>query len=175
MKWERTRDNFDFDAVFRADDYLYFYADSLKDEYSERECSFLVRELGLDRPMRILDLACGHGRHANRLAALGHTVTGVDRSPGFLAIARKEAKEKGLKVRYLCRDSRRYSSQGEFDCAIHLFSSFGYFPDAENEQVITNIAASLKSGGRCCLDILNRDAFLTDLPGVACGRGTATS
>jgi cyclopropane fatty-acyl-phospholipid synthase-like methyltransferase len=62
---------FDFDAVFRADDYLYFYGDSLKDEYTEQEVEFLVRELGIRKRMSILDLACGHGRHANRLAARG--------------------------------------------------------------------------------------------------------
>lgn len=159
--------DFDSKSVFQADDYLYFYESALKDEYSDQEISFIVRELALDRSMGILDLACGHGRHANRLAALGHAVTGIDSNPDFLAIAQKEAEEKGLKIRYLCSDSRQYSSPGEFDRVIHLFSSFGYFSDADNEQVLRNVAKSLNPGDLFCFDILNRDVFLKDLPRCA--------
>jgi SAM-dependent methyltransferase len=158
---------FDFDAVFRADDYLYFYGDSLKDEYSEQEVGFLVRELSLQKRMSILDLACGHGRHANRLAAQGFAVTGVDRSQEFLAIAGDDAKQRRVSVRYICADVRKYMVVKEYDRVIHLFSSFGYFTDPENDQVIRNIAASLKTGGMLCLDILNRDAALKYLPASA--------
>lgn len=52
--------------------------------------------LELDTPRRILDLACGFERHANRLAALGHTVTSVDRESGFLVLAREHAAEIGF-------------------------------------------------------------------------------
>ena len=61
----------DFDAVFHAGDYLYFYEDSIRDEYTDEQIAFLVRELSLGKQMKILDLACGHGRHANRLARSG--------------------------------------------------------------------------------------------------------
>jgi len=161
---ETIRDNkipeFDFDAVFRADDYLYFYSDSLSDESTEQEIAFLVRELVLEKRMKILDLACGHGRHANRLARLGYLVTGVDRSREFLDLAVEDAKQRKAMVTYLCKDVRKYMVVKEYDRIIHLFSSFGYFTDAENEQVLKNIAASLKPGGLFCLDIPNRDAFL---------------
>ena len=152
------------ESVFAADDYLYFYKDSLKDEYTREEVNFLIRELNLDKPQKILDLACGHGRHANLLADFGHQVTGVDLSQDFLAIARKNAKSQGVNVHYLCADSRTYSDPAAYDCVIHLFSSFGYFSDEENEQVIRNIADSLKPDGLFCLDILNRDAFLKEYP-----------
>jgi len=88
----------------------------------------------------------------------------VDQSRNFLTIAENEAEKKGIHVRYLCADSRRYFENGKYDCIIHLFSSFGYFSDDENEQVIKNIAVSLIEGGLLCLDILNRDAFLKDYP-----------
>lgn len=155
---------FDFDAVFRADDYLYFYGDSLKDEYTEQEVGFLVRELSLQKRMSILDLACGHGRHANRLAARGFAVTGLDRSREFLAIAAEDAQQRHVGVRYLCMDARNYTVVKEYDRVIHLFSSFGYFPDTENELVIRNIAACLKNGGMLCLDILNRDTAVKYIP-----------
>jgi 2-polyprenyl-3-methyl-5-hydroxy-6-metoxy-1,4-benzoquinol methylase len=89
---------FDLNAVFEVADYMYVYHDDLTDERSDAEVASLVKQLELDSPMKILDLACGFGRHANRLAALGHSVTGVDFMPGFLEIARKKAEEMGVKV-----------------------------------------------------------------------------
>ncbi len=156
--------NFNLESVFSADDYLYFYSDHLKDEYSDEEVAFLIRELSLNEPSAILDLACGHGRHSNRLAGFGHAITGVDQSSEFLKIAESVAEKRGLHARYLCADSRSYCEPGGYDCIIHLFSSLGYFSDEENELVIRNVAHSLKEGGLFCLDILNRDAFLKDYP-----------
>lgn len=52
--------------VFDPDDYLYFYSEHLEGEQLQREINFIVKELNLDKPVKILDLACGHGRHANR-------------------------------------------------------------------------------------------------------------
>ncbi len=82
---------FDCAAVFDVDDYLYFYSESLTDERTEKEVNALIKLLALDRPKKILDLACGYGRHTNRLAVMGHTMTGVDITPGFLEIARRDA------------------------------------------------------------------------------------
>jgi len=157
----------DYESVFQADDYLYFYEDSLTDEFTEQEIGFLVRELSLEKRMKILDFACGHGRHANRLAALGYAVTGVDRSRDFLAIADDDAKRRNVTVRYLCADVRKYMVVKEYDRVVHLYSSFGYFSDADNGQVLRNIAASLRPDGQFCFDILNRDASLRDLPRCA--------
>ena len=69
---------FDLGAVFEVDDYMAVYSDDLTDERSDAEVASLGDLLELDSPMQILDLACGFGRHANRLAALGHSVTGID-------------------------------------------------------------------------------------------------
>ncbi|HSB67602.1 MAG TPA: hypothetical protein VLD65_13575, partial [Anaerolineales bacterium] len=71
-----STEEFDFAAVFDVDDYLYFYGEMLTDERTDTEVRALVGMLELDNPKRILDLACGFGRHSNRLAALGHTITG---------------------------------------------------------------------------------------------------
>ncbi len=60
--------DFDFDAVFEVDDYMYFYSDMLLPENTDRQIDGLVQLLEMQAPMKILDLACGFGRHANRLA-----------------------------------------------------------------------------------------------------------
>jgi SAM-dependent methyltransferase len=155
---------FDLDEVFNVDDYFFAYQEDLTDERSDREVANLVNLLMLDQPMKILDLACGFGRHTNRLAALGHRVTGIDYMPGFLEIARKNAAELGLDVYYRQGDMRTVDFQEEFDRVVLLFTSFGYFEDNENEDVLRNMVKALKPNGLLLLDIPNRDVFLKDIP-----------
>ena len=155
---------FDLDAVFEVDDYMYFYSDSLTDERSDAEVASLVTLLELDSPMKILDLACGFGRHANRLAALGHSVTSVDFTAGFLEIARRHAAEQGVRVDYRQGDMRQINFVEEFDRVVLLFTSFGYFEDGENVQVMENVARALKPGGLLRFDISNRDVMVKGLP-----------
>lgn len=151
---------FNLEAVFEVEDYLYFYQDWLTPERSQMEVNTLVRELSLDEPSSILDLACGFGRHANVLAALGHSVTGVDITAGFLEIAKREAREKNLRTKFLQEDMRRINFNSEFDHVLLLFTSFGYFPDDENQLVLENVSRALKPGGSFILDTHNRDVFL---------------
>jgi SAM-dependent methyltransferase len=148
---------FDVASIFEVDDYLYFYAESLTEERTEREVAALVELLDLQPPLRLLDLACGHGRHANRLAALGHTVTGVDITPGFLEIARRDAAAMGVQVDYRQGDMRRLPFEAAFDCVLLLFTAFGYFDDAGNLQVLENVARALRPGGVFVFDVPNRD------------------
>src|SRR5512140_1801050 len=98
---------FDLQAVFEVDDYMFVYQDDLTEERSQAEIATWVELLDLHSPLKILDLACGFGRHANRLAALGHAVMGMDITPGFLDIARREAEQMGVQVEYRQADMRR--------------------------------------------------------------------
>jgi SAM-dependent methyltransferase len=84
--------------------------------------------------------------------------------PGFLALARRQAAELGVQVDYRQGDMRQINFREEFDRALLLFTSFGYFEDDENELVIGNMARALKAGGRLMFDITNRDVLLKDLP-----------
>jgi len=151
---------FDLETVFDVDDYLFAYKDDLSAERSDAEVAQLVKVLELEHPMRILDLACGFGRHANRLAALGYSVTGVDLMPGFLALARQQAAEMGVQVDYRQGDMRQLDYQDEFERVLLLFTSFGYFEDSQNELVVKNMTRALKPGGWLALDTLNRDSIL---------------
>ncbi len=155
---------FDLDAVFEVDDYLFTYQDDLSDERSDAEVTSIVKLLELDSPMKILDLACGFGRHTNRLAALGHSVTGLDYMAGFLTLAREKAAEMGVQVVYRQGDMRAISFHEVFDRVLLLFTSFGYCEDDEKARVLKNMVTALKPGGSLMLDIPNRDTVLKDLP-----------
>ena len=91
---------FDAQGLFDQD-YLYFYGELLSDERSEAETELLWRLLELEPGMEVLDLACGHGRIANRLAARGCRVTGLDATPLFLDQARRDATDRGVAVEYV--------------------------------------------------------------------------
>ena len=153
---------FDLEQVFEEDDYLYFYSESLTDERTEAEVTDLVKLLELDQPMDILELACGFGRHANRLAVLGHRVTGIDLMAGFLDMARKDAEDRKVQVQYLQGDMRQVAYQNAFDRVMLLFTAFGYFEDDDNLRVMKNIKAALRPGGLFITDSINRDAILKD-------------
>jgi SAM-dependent methyltransferase len=158
---------FDLNTVFEVDDYMYFYRDSLTPEGLDEQAASLVKLLEMEPPMKVLDLACGFGRYANRLAALGYSVTGLDIMPGFLKIAREGAEAMGVRVNYLQGDMRQLDFDEAFDRVLILFTSFGYFSDEGNAQVLRNVARALKPGGLLGFDIPNRDLTLKVLPPYA--------
>ena len=149
---------------FEVEDYLHFYRPHLTDERTDAEVNMIVQLLGLDQPVDILDLACGYGRHTNRLAARGQRMTGVDLEPGFLELAKKQAVDLGVEVNYQKADMRSIGFDSAFDVVLLLFTAFGYFEDPENQIVLVNIYHALRPGGRLLMDIPNREPFITQLP-----------
>jgi len=123
---------------------------------TDREIAFMVEQLALEPGARILDVACGHGRHALGLAKRGYRVTGVDSSEPSLDLARRLAEEAGVEVDYVHGDMRELPWEAGFDGAINVFTAFGYFPEqAEDEQAAAAIARALKPGGRFFIDTIN--------------------
>jgi SAM-dependent methyltransferase len=147
---------FDAEALF-DDDYLYFYAERLSDERSDAEVELIWRLLELEPGMQVLDLACGHGRIANRLAARGCRVAGLDSATGFLELARRDAAARGVAPAYVRGDMRSLPWAGGFERVLSWFTAFGYFDDAGNRQVLAEVARVLAPGGRLLVDLNNRD------------------
>ncbi len=77
-------------------------------------------------PRSILDLACGTGTHALRLARQGHEVVGVDLSREQLAIARRKSRKDRAPIRFVRGDMRSFDLGRTFDAAICMFGAFGY-------------------------------------------------
>jgi SAM-dependent methyltransferase len=148
---------FQFDEVFEAEEYLYFYEDTLREEDTAKQVDFLARELPLSPGERVLDLGCGHGRHANELARRGHQVLGVDMVMGFLDIARADARDAGLTVDYALGDVRGLGIEASFEHAVSLFDAFGFLDDEGNADYLRSVAQALVPGGSLLLDVRNRD------------------
>jgi SAM-dependent methyltransferase len=108
-------------------------------------------------PARVLDVACGQGRHAIRLARRGYDVVGIDTSPSFLATARASAAESPAPVDFIQLDMRDLDFEQEFDAAVSLCTAWGYFDDDANQEVLDRIGRSLRPDGRIVMDLIHRD------------------
>lgn len=118
----------------------------------------VVRLLGLTPPARILDVGCGYGRHSIELARMGFRVTGLDLSDVQLAHAREKAEAAGVEVEWRQGDSRAMLFDAEFDAAINMFLSFGYFEsDDEHLAMLRGVSRALRPGGTFLLDFWNRE------------------
>jgi len=128
-------------------------------EQAEAEVDFVVEALGLPDGARVLDLCCGHGRHAVELARRGYRVSGLDLSAYHLRLAKAAAKRAGVEVEWLHSDMRSIPGRGgRFDAVVNMFTSFGYFDsEDEDERVLAGVARALKPGGRFLIDTMNRD------------------
>jgi len=121
------------------------------------EADFVERELGGDRSKRILDIACGTGRHAIELTKRGYHVVGFDLSEGQIRLAREKAAAAGVSVDLQCRDATQPHFHQEFDAAI-MFCE-GAFPlmetDQKNFAILQHAGAALRPGGKLLLTTLN--------------------
>ena len=113
----------------------------------------LLKHLSPAPNSRMLDVACGKGRHSKILASLGHMVTGIDISPDSIAIAKKYQKDN---LEFFVHDMRLPFHVNYFDYAFNFFTSFGYFKTLrEHNDAMRTIAKSLKSNGLFVIDYLN--------------------
>ncbi|NJN24837.1 MAG: class I SAM-dependent methyltransferase [Cyclobacteriaceae bacterium] len=102
---------------------------------------------------RIMDLACGKGRHAIYLNKKGLDVVGLDLSPQNIAHASKFENER---LKFYVHDMRQPWPGNKFDYVLNLFTSFGYFENkGENQQAIQAIASGMVPGGQLLIDFLN--------------------
>jgi len=163
-------DTFDTGEVF-DDDYLYFYEPGLA-AVSDADADTIWRLLSLEPETEVLDLACGHGRIANRLAAKGARVTGLDATPAFLERARADAAALGVEVEYVEGDMRSLPwPDGSFDVVVSWFTSYGYFDDDGNREVLREAHRVLRPGGRFLIENNNLTELLPRwLPAVVVER-----
>jgi SAM-dependent methyltransferase len=131
------------------------------DAWDDRLVAFAIEVLDLGPGDRLLDLACGSGAHALRLARQGVQVVGVDIAPSLVHHCADQAAAAGLaSATFVQGDMRALGFNEEFDAVVVLGGSFGFFDDGMNEQVLAGIARALKPGGRLLLQLLDPFACL---------------
>ncbi len=145
-----------------GEDYLTVYNHrNLRD--AQQLVQLILKTHPLDAEMPVLDVGCGHGRHAQILAELGLRVIGLDLSPVMLRVAKSTRKH----ARYplLVRaDKSALPFRRTFQAAFSLFTSFGYFEsDIQNQAVLHEYAAVLNTEGLLVVDFLNPDDIVRRL------------
>ncbi len=127
-----------------GDLYLESVADLLGPELSALEADAVAALLGLGKGDRVLDLACGHGRHAHALAPQVRAVAGLDRSSAYLRLA---SRRPGLSL--VRGDVRALPFRaGAFDAVFSWYASLFMFDDATNEACLAEAARVARPGGR---------------------------
>lgn len=140
-----------FQEWFDTEHYHQLYAHRDESE-ADSFLKQLMKRLAAPPGWHILDLACGRGRHARILSRLGYHVTGVDIAPRNVDYCRRHAPPGAT---FLQGDMRHLEFRERFDGVLLLFTSFGYFTDEENEDVLRRTYQALKSGGWFVLDYFN--------------------
>ena len=122
---------------------------------------YVKKIAGLKAGDSVLDAGCGLGRISVELALLGLKVTGVDIIQAELDAARESALDEGVELELLKADLRTFKSDKKFDCAVNLYTSFGYCDTIEEDMMILkNIASSLRVGGTFILECSSRESAI---------------
>lgn len=144
---------------FNRKEYLELYSHRNKQD-AAKIAGLITKTLDLPKESKVLDLACGNGRHSVFFAKKGFDVLGIDLSHYLVKEAKKNLRTDYFKwakrLRFEIGDMRRIGYKNKFDLVVNLFSSFGYFEqDSENFKVLKSISLSLKKNGYFFFDFLN--------------------
>lgn len=129
---------------------LYFHRDETE------AAAFISKLIDYIQPLakaKMLDVACGKGRHSMQLASKGFDVTGIDLSEDSILDALQNENEN---LHFYQHDMRLPFWINYFDFAFNFFTSFGYFKtQREHDNAIRTISQALKPNGTLVLDYLN--------------------
>ena len=148
------------------DDFIRTMA-KVTDEQIAKEVDFVEESLAVAKGAMLLDLACGTGRHAIELTRRGYKVVGFDLSLPMLAKAAEEAQERNQKLNFVQGDMREMTFEDTFDGIYCWNTSFGFFEEEKNAQVIQRVHKALKKGGQFMLEVGNRDYIIRQAPSLA--------
>jgi SAM-dependent methyltransferase len=151
----RKKEWFDNESFWR-ELYPFMFSDRRFADATDQVAKLL--KLAKPRGKSALDLCCGPGRCSIALAKRGFSVTGVDRTKFLLDKARAKARAARVKIEFLQQDMRDFLRPNSFNLALSMFTSFGYFDNKHEDQlVLQNIYKSLKPGGVCVIELLGKE------------------
>ena len=127
------------------------------------DCDAISSLLKLQPGQRVLDLACGHGRHSLELARRGlGPLVGLDSSEAAIKLAVSRAAGTST-VSFVLSDMRALEFEAEFDAVFNVGNSLFYWDEATHQNILERVARALKPGGLLFLDVYNRDRLVGDL------------
>ena len=145
-----------FVSWFESEEYLNVYKH--RDEKEARQLvESIISITNIKNKSKILDLACGAGRHSIEFAKKGFLLTAVDLSENLLNNAKGNAINAEVSIDFIRADIRDFCIDNKFDLALNLFTSFGYFEsDEENFKVFKTAYNHLNKNGFFVFDYFNK-------------------
>ena len=132
-------------------------------DHVRQEAGALWNLLRLSPASRVIDIGCGHGRHALALVERGAEVVGLDFAVALFSRARQLEQELGIRGAWVRGDMRRLPFRAECAGAAILMDAFGFFEtDDEHDAVLREAARVLTAGGRMALKVVNGGLVLDD-------------
>ncbi len=152
-----------FKDWFNTEEYLNVYKH--RNEQDAKELVELILEnINLPLNGKVLDLACGPGRHSILFAQKGFKVSAVDLSKNLLNFANVAAGTANVNINFIEADLRNLCIKPKFDLVVNLFTSFGYFEDdKENFKLFNRTFYFLDDKGYFVLDFFNREYIKKNL------------
>jgi SAM-dependent methyltransferase len=139
----------------RYDAVAEFYIDGF-DSIDDPASLALLELLGPVAGLRVLDVACGHGRVTRALARRGASVVGIDLSGALITRAREIERDEPLGIRYVHDDVALPGSLGDFDGDFDAAAcNFGLSDIDDLDAAITAVGAALKPRGRFAFSIVH--------------------
>ncbi len=141
------------------------YYHILYESRDEREAQYFIDKLSLHleikKGAKVLDLACGKGRHSVYLNKQGYQITGIDLSELNISIAKNFEQ---TSLHFHLYDMREVFRVNEFDFVFNFFTSFGYFDNEDdNQNTMFAIAKQLKNDGIVVIDFMNTRKVLAGM------------
>lgn len=141
------------------------FADVLQTpETNDRHARIIAEAARLKAGRRVLDVPCGYGRIASRLAAMGMDVTGIDQSPFLLDEARRRHPPNVPEPTWLHRDMSQLDDIGIFDAVIVWYSSHDYMESEPFAGWLRRVRNVLRPGGILVLEQNNPAYLATHYP-----------
>jgi SAM-dependent methyltransferase len=129
---------------------------SRRPEIIDRSVVWIARELALEPGDAVLDLGCGPGLYAARLAAMGLRVTGVDFSQSSLDYASQFARDHNLQISYRCQDYLTLDDRSTHAVALLIYGDFCPLAPDQRRRLLANVHRTLQPGGLFVLDVSRR-------------------
>jgi len=129
---------------------------SRRPETVDASVDWIMQVLGLQPGDSIIDLGCGPGLYATRLALNGLTVTGVDYSRRSIAYANAFAEEFSLGITYRYQNYLTLEDEARYDAVLLIFGDYCTFNPDQRRQILANVHRALKKGGHFVLDVSTR-------------------
>ena len=144
-----------FKDWFNTQEYLTVYQQHNESD-AEVHIKLILENVEIPSHAKILDMACGAGRHAIILSRKNFHLTAVDLSENLISIAEQSAQNENLKINFVQSDIRKYETEDKFDLILNIFTSFGYFEsDKENFAILQKAYDLLVEDGFFVLDFFN--------------------